>query len=129
MSLERKQVTLTDLACVSPYIAIHLGCLLVFVVGWSWIAVGIAWLLYLVRMFAITGFYHRYFSHRTFCASRPVQFAMAVLGNSCVQKGPLWWAAHHRIHHRVADQPEDIHSPVRHGLFWSHIGWILSRST
>jgi stearoyl-CoA desaturase (delta-9 desaturase) len=43
-----------------------------------------------------------------------------------VQKGVLWWAANHRLHHRHSDQPLDIHSPLQHGFWWSHVGWILS---
>src|SRR5262245_57676974 len=61
-----------DLLCVSPYIGVYLSCLLVFVVGWSPIALAVALALYLLRMFIITAFYHRYFSHRSFTASRPV---------------------------------------------------------
>jgi stearoyl-CoA desaturase (Delta-9 desaturase) len=48
------------------------------------------------------------------------------VGTMSVQKGPLWWAAHHRRHHTYSDQEGDIHSPVLRGLWWSHVGWILS---
>jgi stearoyl-CoA desaturase (delta-9 desaturase) len=82
--------------------------------------------MYVIRMFAITAFYHRYFSHRAFKTSRVAQFLFAVLGSASVQKGALWWAAHHRYHHRHADEEADIHSPARHGFWWSHLGWILS---
>ena len=95
--------------------------------GWSWIAVLTAVALYFIRMFAITGFYHRYFSHRTFKTSRWAQFLFAVWGNSSVQKGPLWWAAHHRHHHRHSDDEDDVHSPHRDGFFWSHMGWITCK--
>ena len=111
---------------VVPFIALHLACLAVFWVGFSWFALGVAAALYAVRMFAITGFYHRYFSHKAFRTSRPVQFVFAVLGAASVQRGPLWWAAHHRHHHRFADTEHDIHSP-RHGFFRSHMGWFLTR--
>jgi stearoyl-CoA desaturase (Delta-9 desaturase) len=109
-----------------PFIFLHLGCLGVFWVGVSPIAAGAAVLLYMVRMFAITGFYHRYFSHRTFRTSRVMQFLFAALGNSSMQRGPLWWAATHRHHHKHSDQDEDIHSPVVSGFLWSHIGWLTS---
>ena len=109
-----------------PFIALHLGCLGVVWVGVSATALWVALALYGVRMFAITGFYHRYFSHRTFKASRPVQFAFALLGASAAQRGPLWWAAHHRHHHVHADKPADPHSP-RHGFWRSHVGWFLTR--
>lgn len=109
-----------------PFVFIHLGCLGLIRVGWSWTAVAVAVGLYLVRMFAITGFYHRYFSHRTFRASRGAQFAFAVLGNTAVQRGALWWAAVHRHHHKHADTEHDVHSPGLTGFWWSHIGWMTS---
>jgi stearoyl-CoA desaturase (delta-9 desaturase) len=111
---------------VVPFIAMHIACLGVFFVGWSWTAVGVAFGLYVVRMFAVTAFYHRYFSHRTFQTSRVAQFAFAVLGASCGQRGPLWWAGHHRNHHRNSDTEHDVHSPRHHGLWWSHMGWITA---
>ncbi len=106
------------------YLLLHLPCLGVLWVGWSRTAVLVALGLYLVRMFAITGFYHRYFSHRSFVASRFWQFWFAVLGNAAAQRGPLWWAAHHRHHHRYADTDQDVHSPSRRGFWWSHLGWL-----
>ncbi len=110
-----------------PFVAMHLACLGVFVVGVSPFALAVAAVLYAVRMFALTAFYHRYFAHRAFRTSRVVQFVFAVIGASCVQRGPLWWAAHHRHHHRHTDTPDDPHSPREHGLLWSHMGWFLTR--
>ncbi|WP_232227632.1 acyl-CoA desaturase [Aerolutibacter daejeonensis] len=109
-----------------PFIGMHLACVGVLWVGVSSTAVAVAVVLYAVRMFAITGFYHRYFSHRTFRTSRVVQFAFALIGASSVQRGPLWWAAHHRNHHRHADTPGDPHSPTQRGFWWSHVGWFLT---
>ena len=78
--------------------------------GWSWSGVVLAVALYYARMFFLTAGYHRYFSHRSFKASRLVQFLLALGGTLCLQKGPLWWAANHRVHHRYADRPTDLHS-------------------
>mgnify|MGYP001546008614 CR=1 FL=1 len=110
----------------APFVAMHLACLGVIWVGASPVALAVAAALYALRMFALTGFYHRYFSHRTFQTSRAVQFVFATIGASCVQRGPLWWAAHHRHHHRVTDTPADPHSPGVHGFLWSHVGWFLT---
>ncbi len=110
----------------APFIAVHLACLAVFWVGVSWQALEVAGALYVLRMFAITGFYHRYFAHRTFRTSRAVQFIFACIGASSVQRGPLWWAAHHRNHHINADTAADPHSPQVHGFVWSHMGWFLT---
>jgi stearoyl-CoA desaturase (delta-9 desaturase) len=92
------------------------------------VAVAVAAALYGMRMFAITGFYHRYFSHRAFMTSRWCQFVFAAIGTAAVQRGPLWWAAHHRHHHAHSDQPDDIHSPHHYSFLWSHMGWFTSRS-
>jgi stearoyl-CoA desaturase (delta-9 desaturase) len=110
----------------APFVALHLACVAVLWVGVSRLALAIAAALYVLRMFALTGFYHRYFAHRTFRTSRPMQLVFAVIGASCVQRGPLWWAAHHRSHHQSADTPRDPHSPTVHGFLWSHMGWFLT---
>ena len=112
---------------VLPFFLMHVACLAVLWVGFSWTALWTGVALYALRMFAITGFYHRYFSHRAFRTSRALQFAFAVLGAASVQRGPLWWAAHHRHHHRHADTALDLHSP-RRGFWHSHMGWFLSPS-
>jgi stearoyl-CoA desaturase (Delta-9 desaturase) len=115
-----------DWVRVAPFVGVHLMCLGVIWVGYNTTLVVLAAGLYVLRMFAITGFYHRYFSHRTFQTSRAAQFVFAVLGASAAQRGPLWWAAHHRKHHRHSDTELDVHSPKEHGFFWSHMGWITS---
>ncbi len=116
----------TDWLRITPYIGIHLMCFGVIWVGWSSVAVGVAGFLYLLRIFAITGFYHRYFSHRTFKTSRWFQLLFGLIGTASIQRGPLWWAAHHRHHHAHSDDPEDVHSPVQHGFLWSHMGWFTA---
>ncbi len=114
------------LRCI-PFIILHLGCLGVIWTGASWFAVSAAAVLYFARMAAVTGVYHRYFSHKTYSTSRPMQFILALWGGTTVQRGPLWWAYHHRHHHQHSDEAEDAHSPHVHGFLWSHIGWITSR--
>jgi stearoyl-CoA desaturase (delta-9 desaturase) len=49
------------------------------------------------------------------------------LAQTSAQKGVLWWAAHHRRHHRYSDTPLDVHSAKQHGLWTSHAGWVLVR--
>ena len=109
-----------------PFVAIHAGCLALPWVGASTAAVTLALALYALRMFAITAFYHRYFSHHAFRTGRVAQFVFAVLGAAAAQRGPLWWASHHRHHHVHSDQPADSHSSRQHGLAWSHLGWFMA---
>jgi len=112
---------------VIPFIGMHLMCFAVIWVGVSPVAILVAAIAYALRMFAITGFYHRYFSHRTFKTSRIGQFLFALLGAAAVQRGPLWWAAHHRHHHAHSDQASDVHSPRQLGFWRAHMGWFLTR--
>jgi stearoyl-CoA desaturase (delta-9 desaturase) len=107
-----------------PFVLIHLAVIAVIAVGVSPLALGVAFVSYLARMFGITAFYHRYFSHRSFRCSRSVQFCGAVLGAAAAQRGPLWWAAHHRQHHRMTDRPGDPHSP-REGFLHAHVLWLF----
>ncbi|HVX61731.1 MAG TPA: acyl-CoA desaturase [Pirellulales bacterium] len=104
----------------------HAGCLLALWTGSSATAVSLAVVLYLARAFGLTAFYHRYFAHRAFKTTRWFQFVGAVLGCLALQKGPLWWAAHHRVHHCRSDRPGDVHSPRVHGFIWAHLGWFLT---
>jgi stearoyl-CoA desaturase (delta-9 desaturase) len=108
-----------------PFLALHLAPLFAIVTGVSRADLILCGALYFGRMFFITAGYHRYFAHRSYKLARLPQFLMAVGGNTAAQKGPLWWAAHHRDHHRYSDTDRDVHSPIK-GFWWSHVGWILS---
>ncbi len=107
------------------FAAIHVAALSVFAVPFESRLVWWFGASYLIRMFGVTAGYHRYFSHRSYRLGRVPQFVMAVLAQTSGQKGALWWAAHHRDHHRYADLPQDVHSP-HEGFWWAHVGWILS---
>jgi stearoyl-CoA desaturase (delta-9 desaturase) len=110
-----------------PFLAVHAVALAApFLAPPTFRLVGLALAVYAVRMFAVTAGYHRYFSHRSYRTSRAFQLVLAVLGATAAQKGPLWWAGHHRDHHRYSDLPGDVHSPLLRGFWWSHVGWILS---
>ncbi len=113
-----------------PFFAVHVAAVVgVALLGWSWKGFALAIALYYVRMFGVTGGYHRYFSHRTYRTSRAFQFFLAVLAQTSLQKGALWWAAHHRTHHKYSDTPKDPHSFRDYGFWYSHVGWILAKET
>ena len=117
-----------DKARSIPSLLFHILPFGVFFTGIKNTDLAIFAILYLSRIFFITGFYHRYFSHRSYKMNRIATFAAGFLGTTCVQKGPLWWAAHHRDHHRCSDTENDVHSPIQ-GFWWSHMGWILAKNT
>ncbi|HET9058701.1 MAG TPA: fatty acid desaturase, partial [Acidimicrobiales bacterium] len=111
-----------------PFVVVHLACAAAFFSGFSVAAVVALGVSYVTRAFGITAFYHRCLAHRAFRARRPVQLVGAVLGAAAAQRGPLWWAAHHREHHLYTDREGDPHSPVVDGFLYSHVLWIFARA-
>jgi stearoyl-CoA desaturase (delta-9 desaturase) len=107
------------------YWGIHAACLGAFWTGVTATDLVLCAVSYFVRMFGVMVGFHRYFSHRSFKATRGMQFVLALLGTLGVQKGVLWWAAHHRFHHRYSDTEVDVHSPMQRSFLYSHCGWQL----
>ncbi|KAI0079751.1 delta 9-fatty acid desaturase protein [Panus rudis PR-1116 ss-1] len=70
--------------------------------------------------------YHRLWSHRSYDASKPLQYFLAVAGAGGVQGSIRWWSRSHRAHHRYTDTDRDPYG-AHHGLWWSHLGWMLVR--
>jgi stearoyl-CoA desaturase (delta-9 desaturase) len=84
-----------------PFFLVHLVALAgVFWLGFSWSGLLLALGLYAVRMFGVTGAYHRYFSHRTYKTSRPFQLVLALLALTTVRNGVLWWGPKNTHQHR-----------------------------
>jgi stearoyl-CoA desaturase (Delta-9 desaturase) len=110
-------------------VVMHLACLGVFFVPATLELVVAAVLAYFLRVFAWEGGSHRYFAHRSFKTSRVFQFILGALAAAAGQRGPLWWAHIHRLHHRHSDSEKDLHSPVRSSFWHAHVGWLFDRST
>lgn len=117
-----------DLPRSVPFVLVHLAPLGVLWSGITTTSLIVCAGLYLVRMLAITAGYHRYFAHNTYKTSRPVQFLLAFMAQTSAQKGALWWASHHRLHHRFTDTEQDTHSPKEHGFWYAHMGWIMDHT-
>ncbi len=124
VAYERDPTERVNLVSSIPFALVHLAPLAMIWTGVTWRDVILCACLYQLRMFFITAGYHRYFAHHSYKMPRFWQFVMAFGGTTAAQKGPLWWAALHRDHHRDADTPDDIHSPLK-GFWWSHVEWIL----
>lgn len=95
--------------------------------GFTTEAVILCVVLYVVRVFGITAGYHRLLAHRAYKAGRITQFIIVLCGSMAMQRGPLWWAAKHREHHRDSDTPADAHSPRHYGFFGAHVGWVFDK--
>ena len=112
---------------LSPLVGVHLAFFAIPFVQFSWVSVALVFVLTRVVGLGITAGFHRYFSHHAFKTSRWFQFCLAFLGCAALQKGPLWWVAHHRLHHKHSDEEHDPHSPVREGFWHGHVGWLFTQ--
>lgn len=126
--MQEHEAVQIDYIRLAVFMMFHLAVLGVIYTGVSSAAVIVCLSLYFARMFFVTAFYHRYFSHRSYRANRLFQLLMGIAGCTAGQRGPLWWASHHRFHHVNSDGNNDPHSP-RHGFLNSHMLWFLRKSS
>lgn len=78
---------------------------------------------YLLLALGISVGYHRFFSHRSFQANRPLTFFLGLAGGLAGQGAIRRWVHHHRKHHQFTDREGDPHSPQVGGFWWSHVLW------
>jgi stearoyl-CoA desaturase (Delta-9 desaturase) len=108
--------------------------------AWGWgltgLDIALAIVFYLISGLGVTVGFHRYFTHGSFKANRPLRIALAVAGSVALQGGVLDWTGDHRRHHAFSDKEGDPHSPWLYGTgpaalakgFWhSHLGWLFER--
>ncbi len=121
------------------FIIIPLGAVLAAIpVAWGW---GIGWrdivisfVMYTITGHGITAGYHRYFTHGSFKAKRPLRIGLAIAGSMAIEGPVIRWVADHRRHHAYSDRDGDPHSPWRYGenfralckgLYHAHVGWMF----
>ena len=68
--------------------------------------------------------YHRLLTHRAFKTKGWVRVLLTLAG-ATHSGAPMVWVGLHRLHHTKSDGPEDPHSPVGHGFWWAHCGWLI----
>src|SRR3954466_137202 len=119
---------------VVPLLAVVAAGFVLWGNGLSWHDVVIAVAFYLVSGHGITVGFHRYFTHGSFKANRPLKIALAVAGSLAIEGPVVRWVADHRRHHAFSDRDSDPHSPWRYGesvpalakgLLFAHVGWLF----
>ncbi len=127
-----EQITLT-LFLVIPFAAVVAAVPVAWGWGLTWRDAVIATFMYFLTGLGVTVGFHRYLTHRSFQAKRPVRVALAIFGSMAIQGSAIQWVADHRRHHRFSDREGDPHSPWRYGtdvkalskgFFYSHVGWL-----
>ncbi|HEY2574928.1 MAG TPA: acyl-CoA desaturase [Streptosporangiaceae bacterium] len=124
---------------IATFVALPLVALLTavpFAWGWGlgWHDIVLALAFYLISGLGISMGFHRYFTHLSFKAKRPMRIALAVAGSLAFEGPLLNWVADHRRHHKYSDREGDPHSPWRFGDDWkalakgfgfAHMGWLF----
>ncbi|MDO8309732.1 MAG: acyl-CoA desaturase [Actinomycetota bacterium] len=103
--------------------------------GWlSWLDIALVFVMWVITALGITVGYHRFFTHGSFKAGRPVKIALALMGSLALEGSLDQWVADHRKHHKFSDEVGDPHSPwrfgtsrrqVAKGLYYAHVGWFF----
>src|SRR4051794_14870240 len=128
-----EQITLLLFITV-PFVALVAAVPLAWGWGVSWLDLGLMTVMYFLGCHGITIGFHRYFTHGSFKAKRPLRIALAIAGSLAVEGPLVRWVADHRKHHKFSDAEGDPHSPWRYGetvpalmkgLWWAHIAWML----
>ena len=104
-------VLFTAAACILPFYFYSRSSIIAFLI------------FYTVTGLGLTLGYHRMFAHRAFEVHKRLEHLIAICGYLAIQRGPIFWTAMHRLHHRYSDVPgRDPHTP-REGLLHVHFGW------
>ena len=100
-------------------------------VPWRLATHGLGWsegLVFLTMTFvigtAISGGYHRLFSHRAYKASWPMRFLFLCLGAAAFENSALKWSSDHRAHHQHVDTEEDPYT-IGKGFWYAHWTWVM----
>ncbi|ALE72368.1 MULTISPECIES: acyl-CoA desaturase [unclassified Pseudonocardia] len=121
---------------ILPTLALFTAVPLAWGWGLGWVDVALFAVFYLISGLGVTVGFHRYFTHGSFKAKRPLRIALAVAGSIALQGSVLDWVGDHRRHHAFSDKEGDPHSPWLYGTgakalvkgFWhSHMGWLFDR--
>jgi len=105
---------------VTPTLAIY-GT---FTTAYNWKTALWSVIYYYITGLGITAGYHRLWAHRSYNASEPLQYALALGGAGAVQGSIKWWSRGHRAHHRYTDTKLDPYS-AHEGFWWAHVGWMI----
>jgi stearoyl-CoA desaturase (Delta-9 desaturase) len=126
--------TLVGIFVAVPLLALIAAVPIAWGWGLGWRDILLAFAFYMVSGLGISAGFHRYFTHSSFKAKRPLRLGLAVAGSLAFEGPILNWVADHRRHHKYSDREGDPHSPWRFGndwkaltkgLAWAHIGWIF----
>jgi stearoyl-CoA desaturase (delta-9 desaturase) len=121
---------------VIPFVAIVAAVPVAWGWGLSWLDVVLGLVMYVIGGFGIGVGFHRYLTHGSFKAVRPLRIGLTIAASTAIEGAATQWVADHRRHHAYSDREGDPHSPWRFGesfwgltkgLLFAHTGWLFHR--
>jgi stearoyl-CoA desaturase (delta-9 desaturase) len=71
--------------------------------------------------------YHRFYAHRCYTLSKPVEAVLLFLATLATQGSALQWSYDHRLHHSFSDSDDDPYS-IKKGFWHAHMLWLFEKS-
>jgi stearoyl-CoA desaturase (Delta-9 desaturase) len=118
-------ITMTFLM-LTPVIGIAGTAIYTYIHGFELWMLVLALAMYTAVGMSICAGYHRFFSHKSYEAARPVQLFYAIFGAMAAQNSILWWSSSHRNHHQYVDRDWDPYN-INRGFWWAHILWVFHK--
>ncbi|MGZ5461161.1 MAG: acyl-CoA desaturase [Thermoanaerobaculia bacterium] len=112
---------------LTPVIGVAGTALYTWYAGFHWWMPVLLVGMYLAVGMSICAGYHRFFSHKSYEASAPVQLFYAFFGAMAAENSILWWSSSHRVHHSYVDKDWDPYN-IQRGFWWAHMFWIFYRN-
>lgn len=108
----------------TPILGIGGGYLWVSRMGLPWETMVLFLCMTIATGVAITGGYHRLFSHKSFDAKGPFRLFVLLFGAAAFENSALRWSSDHRNHHKFVDTDQDPYN-IKRGFWYAHMGWVM----
>lgn len=87
----------------------------------------VAFILYYLTGLGVTVGFHRYFSHKSFKATKFIEYSLFLLANLSFQSSIIEWTNDHRKHHKYTDTKKDPYN-INQGFWYAHILWMFEKA-
>ncbi len=109
---------------VVAYHALILALLPAFISVFSWGAVALFLVTYIMGGLAITVGYHRLYAHRAYSANPFFEWCVLISSALSFEMSALMWSHDHRLHHNHVDTDKDPYS-IKKGFWYAHVLWLF----
>lgn len=109
---------------VVAYHALILALLPAFINVFSWGAVALFLVTYILGGLSITVGYHRLYAHRAYSANPFFEWCVLIGSALSFEMSALMWSHDHRLHHNHVDTDKDPYS-IKKGFWYAHVLWLF----